>query len=160
MPAFKVYLAGPITGRNHRGCTEWREDARIWLADEGITAYSPMRGKQFLAKMSQITAQPEDYPDTSAIEAALTSRVGIIGRDFNDVVTSDAVLVNLLGASEVSVSTVLEMGWAWQAGVPIVVVVEPDGRHPHAHCMLDALPVFTVHTLEDGVALTKLLLLP
>jgi hypothetical protein len=43
-----VYLAGPISGLNYDGATEWRIGFAGALAEVGIKGLSPMRAKEYL----------------------------------------------------------------------------------------------------------------
>ena len=43
----------------------------------------------------------------------------------------DLVLVNLLGATKVSIGTVSEMGMAFAMDKTIITVIEPDNIHQH-----------------------------
>jgi hypothetical protein len=52
---------------------------------------------------------------------------GLTTRDRWDAMRCDVLLVNLLGATKVSIGTVLEFGWADAMDIPIVV---RDGRGP------------------------------
>lgn len=122
MKTFKVYLAGPITGLSYDGCTEWREDVKtkLWDRSRGrIEGYSPMRSKTHLSGERAIA---DGYAGH-----VLSCDRGIMARDHNDVITSDLLFVNLLGAEKASIGTAMELAWAYDRHIKTVVAIE-DGR--------------------------------
>lgn len=144
---YKVYLAGPITGLDYKGATNWRNEVRDKVGPY-IGTYSPLRGKEFLGRATAIA----DHYDGSVMAGVK----GINTRDYNDVVTSDAVFVNFLGSKKVSIGTVMEIAWAKAHNVPVVCVMEEDNIHHHA--MLDYACGYIVDNLEEGVEVLKALL--
>ncbi len=132
----RVYLAGPMTGLTYSEAADWRAYATAHLSP-GIVGVSPMRG------------EPKQSP------CFLGKNKAIMTRDRWDVQCADAVLMNLLGASRVSVGTMIEVGWADAHRVPLVVVREPTNLHVHA--MLDEAAGWTVETLDEGLDIIKLL---
>lgn len=144
----KVYLAGPITGHTYDGAEDWRAYARRFLASYGITAYSPLRGKEYLRAEGQIAAYVQS-------EAVMSSPKGITTRDRWDCTRCDVVLANFAEAERVSVGTCIELGWADAARVPIVGVLPPN--NPHAHPMVEELVGFKVETLVEGLALIRVM---
>jgi nucleoside 2-deoxyribosyltransferase len=143
-----VYLAGPITGCTYTSCTDWRKHVSDLLALAGITALDPMRGKTFL---TDETSVGNNY------QHPLGSPRGIMTRDHWDCTRCDVLLVNLLGATRVSIGTVMEIAWAWDNGIPVVVVMEPDGN-PHDHAMIQEATGFRVSTMDNAVDLVRALL--
>jgi nucleoside 2-deoxyribosyltransferase len=98
----RVYLAGPITGLTHGEATNWRKNMAYFLTRMGHTAVSPMRGKDYLVN--------DGLPIESAYEAIpMSSAKGIYGRDSFDVAHCDILFVNLIGAKQVSIGTVMEI---------------------------------------------------
>lgn len=147
----KVYLAGPITGMTYDGSESWRRVAKSFLEPE-IKAYSPMRQQDFLRNVGVLTANGPALDST-------TTDDGIMVRDHFDVMTSDLVLVNLLGAMErVSIGTVMELGFAYAHRKPVVLMIE-DTDNIHDHGMVRKAGVFRASTLEEGLRLTKSILL-
>ena len=108
-----VYLAGPISGTSYGESTDWRESIAEKIYPH--TALSPMRGKSYLSSEAAI-ADSYDTP--------LSCAKGIITRDRWDVERCDIVLVNLLGASRVSIGTMMEIAWADAYRKPVVLVME------------------------------------
>jgi nucleoside 2-deoxyribosyltransferase len=144
----KVYLAGPIAGLTYEGAQDWRNWVARDLNSPETETVTPMRGKSFLK--GEGTIGTGDYSDVIAKSKAVTRR------DFNDTVTASCVFVNLLGAKKVSIGTVMEIAWAYQARVPTVLIMEKG--NVHEHLMIEEACHYVVDTLEAGVRLVKLLL--
>lgn len=145
-----VYLAGPISGLDFNGATDWREYAVTWLDNRGIKGLSPMRAKEYLAAVESdvgFSATCEEYGHISP----LSSPRGIMTRDRFDATRCDVLLVNLLGAKKVSVGTVMELAWADLKRTPIVVAIEPDGSNVHEHAMVNEAIGFRFPTLEAAL---------
>lgn len=140
-----VYLAGPITGLSYTGATTWREHATTELAKDGIAGVSPLRGKTYLEGAAKLAMEYH--------QAMSTSR-GIMTRDFFDCTRCGAVLAFLAGADRVSVGTVMEMAWTYQARIPLIVVMEPSGN-PHEHAMVSEATGYRVETLDEGLDVAK-----
>lgn len=152
-----VYLAGPITGLTYDEGNDWREAVMEDLASVGITAYSPLRAKNFLRQIGVLDAA--GTPDSAYMGLnPLSEPKGITARDRFDATRSDVVLMNLLGATRVSVGTMIEAGWADAARRPIVIAMEEDNVHRHA--MLNEVAGFIVPTLAEAVAVVKAVLIP
>lgn len=166
-----VYLAGPITGCKYGEATDWREYAKNELAKgtwvdgkpinslqmtqgyythSGIIAYSPMRAKGYLDKM-------ENMPDADS-RFPLTTPQAIIQRDYYDVRSSDAMLVNFLGAQRVSIGTVMEIGFAHSHRISTVVVMDKGNLHDHE--FIKASVGWLTEDLDTGIQLVKNILLP
>lgn len=146
----KVYLAGPISGYSYGEATDWRNKAIYDLVNYGLEPYSPMRGKAYLSKEAEIADSYSNH--------TMSSITGINIRDYNDTITSGAILVYLLGAKKVSIGTVMEIAWAKAHNVPIVLIMEKEGNvHDHGmltyNCIREA-------TLKEGLDCIKQLLLP
>lgn len=148
---FICYLAGPISGTSYDECVDWREHAVEELARHGILGMSPMRGKAYLKGLQQIG---DSYPGTS-----MSSTRGIMTRDFFDCTRADVLIVNLLGAKKVSIGTVMEIAWAWQARIPVIVAMENEGNL-HDHGMISEAIGFRVQTLEEALQVAVAVLLP
>ena len=150
-----VYLAGPITGTSYGESTEWREGTKARLYLHGILGYSPMRGKQYLKDVKKFTMDGDAYKRFSP----LSSNRGITTRDMWDCIRHDVVLANVLGATEKSTGTTMEIAWAKLAGKPVILVIEPNGN-PHDHGMITECAGFRVDNLEEAEFLAKALILP
>ena len=154
-----IYLAGPITGLSYGDCVDWREYAQKELLNIGILGLSPMRAKNYLAKQEVIRDSYDEEKDIHPLADVLSSERGITTRDRWDCQRSHIVLFNLLGAKDVSIGTMIEIGWADASRVPSVVVMESEGN-PHEHGMVRDLTGFRVTTLDDGLTIIKSLLTP
>jgi len=137
-----VYLAGPITGLTVEEATDWREEVIKKLAFYGIVGLSPMRSKEHL--LVERTTLKDSYE-----WHVLSSQKGITCRDHWDVMRCDVLLVNLLGASKVSIGSVMEIAWGHAYRKPIVVAMESGGLHDHA--MIREVAGFILPTLEQAV---------
>lgn len=150
MQTHKVYLAGPISGHSYKNVTDWREDAKNYLSDMNILGYSPLRGKSYLNNEEMIKDHYSSH--------TMSSIKGINVRDYNDVKTSDAVIVNLLNSGDkISIGTVMEIAWARAFQIPVIIVMEEN--NPHNHGMLTYGNI-VVDTLEEGLDTVVLMLNP
>jgi nucleoside 2-deoxyribosyltransferase len=142
----KIYLAGPISGLAYSGAQDWRDNVSNALWKVGLIGYSPLRAKGYLRSAGVIEQSYENHP--------LSTDRGITSRDRWDVMTCDAVLFNLLGATKrVSVGTCIEFGWADAFRKPIIVVMEPNLQNVHDHPMTREVTNFRVETLDEAVVL-------
>jgi len=150
-----VYLAGPITGRTYDGGNDWRELAKKELGTVGIQAWSPLRAKEYLRKYGVL----DDAAEADYFDELLSSPRGIMTRDRWDCTRVDVVLVNLLGATRISIGTTMEIAWADGVRTPIVCMIEKEGN-PHDHAMIQQALGFRVETFEEGIEVCKALLTP
>lgn len=144
-----VYLAGPIGGCTYEGCTEWRKHVGFKLRDMGLRPVSPMRSKRFLSGERCIDDRHYTHP--------LATPRGILARDFWDCNRCDVVLAVLTGVTKVSIGTVMEIAWAYQAKIPVVLVIEDEGN-PHEHVLLAGACPFRVSTIDDAMEIVSSLL--
>lgn len=127
-----VYLAGPITGLTFGDCTDWRKDAIKRLAEHGITGLSPMRGKEYLLEIAKDKPLgPDGDKYVLSFKSPLSTNAGITTRDRWDCQRADAVLMNLCGAKQVSIGSMIEVGWADAARRPIVLAMDEGNIHHH-----------------------------
>lgn len=147
---FYVYLAGPISGLNYDGCTEWRQYV-IDNLPEDIKGLSPMRAKAHLKDLKVLTGSYSDH--------VLSTQRGIYARDRFDCTRADAILVNLLGAEKVSIGTVMEIAWAADNNIPVVLAMEKEGNI-HDHPMVREACPFVVGTIDEAIFVLTALLLP
>ena len=146
-----VYLAGPISGLTYDQGTSWRDYATLRLRAKGVRCASPLRSKEFLKAEGVIS------PKAYAV-SPLSSQRGIMTRDRFDVMNSTMVLMNLLGATQVSQGSVMEAGWADAFRKPLVICMEADNIHQHP-MILDAAG-YVVDDLDLGIAIVASVLLP
>lgn len=140
----KVYLAGGMSWLSPAEALEWRQKAEWALEDRGIETLSPMRG------------HPADLADSAIIRpfddvAVAGGSDGVILRDLTDVRRSDALLVNLLGAPQISVGTAMELAWAYLLHTPAVVAIEQSGNPHDDHPMVKAAMRYRVVTLDEAI---------
>jgi nucleoside 2-deoxyribosyltransferase len=154
-PTQKVYLAGPITGLSYGDARHgWRKEFADLISDQPhIKLYSPMRGKDFLSKETELDGTPNMYMDNP-----MATKKGIVARDRYDVKTCDVMVANFLGSDRVSIGTCMEFGWADAYQRIIVTIIDDDNLHQHA--MLNEVSGYIVTTLEEAANITKVLLTP
>jgi nucleoside 2-deoxyribosyltransferase len=149
-----VYLSGPITGLTFQGATDWRQYAINALSRANISGVSPMRAKDYLAKLTApISGHGREYADLGV----LSTPQAVVARDRYDTTRVDVMLMNLLGADRISIGTMVELGWADSARVPVVGVIEPEGN-VHDHMFVNQLIGFRVTTLDAGLDVVKAIL--
>lgn len=149
----KVYLAGPISGCNYAGSTNWRDRAKAHLAAHDILGLSPMRGKEYLEAIASDKPFTCDG-DAYAVQGPLSTNRGITTRDRWDATRCDVLLVNFApthGTSYYSLGTVMEIAWADAKRIPIVCVM-PEGNQ-HEHGMIYEAIGYRVNTLEEALDL-------
>ena len=83
----------------------------------------------------------------------------ILTRDHLDCQNCDAIFVNLLGASTVSIGTVMEIAWGFAYRKPVVIAMEKEGN-VHQHCMLNQSTPFISDTLDHAIHLLVTILTP
>ena len=149
-----VYLAGPITGLSFDGAVDWRKEAVISLAKEGITGLSPMRGKEYLESIATNGNVFTSDGDKYSVHSPLSTNRGITTRDHWDATRCDVVFANLLNAPSVSIGTVMEIAWAYTHRIPVVAVATDNDIH-WKHGMIKEAVGFHVTTLDEGLNLVK-----
>jgi len=149
---FKIYLAGPITNMSYKEATTWREAVRPLISPE-IAIYSPMRGCRYLEGMENIPAVQVQND-----QITMSSNRGIMVRDMNDCLTSDALLIYYPENSPPSIGTAMEIAWAHMKNIP-VVAVGPEGNINRIHPMISEA-VLWVPTLEQACMVINSILLP
>jgi len=142
----RVYLAGPITGSSYGTVTEWRDILTERLKGTA-QCLSPMRMKQYLSKEKEIA---DSYANTT-----LSNPRAITTRDRWDAMRCDILVVNFLGATKVSIGTILEIAWADSKRIPIILIMEDDNIHKHSMVMECA--GFVVKTLEEAALVVEAL---
>lgn len=142
----KLYLCGQITGLDYKDATfGWRAQVHDALKGSGIECISPMRGKEHLLEIKSLS--PLGDPDSVESNAA-----AITTRDRFDVQRSDLLFCNLLGMDRVSIGSMIEFGWADAFRVPIICCIEPDGKNPHEHGIVQHVIGWRCDSLEEGIS--------
>lgn len=157
----RVYLAGPISGLTYEEAIERRKLAVKLLAP--IHAISPMRGKEEL-KGREIVGNAAGYAN---LTHPFNQPGGIVARDRYDVTNCEAILMDLEGSrrtGQISIGTMVELGWADMLRRPVVVVwgsqTLENWENPHEHIFVRQLAGFHVETLEEACDILKKILLP
>lgn len=120
-----VYLAGPILGATYQDARfGWRQYVADRLAP-GIRALSPMRQEGHLSEIKGPLEQGM-WP-----EKIISGDKAVFYKDVLDIERADIVLVNLTGATRVSIGSMVEMGLAFAKGKKIIVVMEEGNIHTH-----------------------------
>lgn len=133
----KVYLGGPITGLTYDDCTSWRDEVQPALEAEGIEVRNPMRDKEhFVIGNGPLPSRFDAESDA-------------VQQDLNDIDEVDVILVNLIGATHVSIGSMCELGYAKARGKYIIVAYEEGSIHDHLFVELLATDV--VASLEDAL---------
>lgn len=150
MSEYLIYLAGPILGTSYGIATDWRNFVRQKLPAEYI-CLSPMRGKEYLKNEAVITKSLHGgHP--------LSTPRGINTRDRNDVIRADLVLVNFIGAENISIGTCIELGWADMLRKPIIIAMEDTNVHYHK--MVRDIAGYIFPTLEEAANMVVTVLSP
>ncbi|ARQ95319.1 hypothetical protein [Bradyrhizobium phage BDU-MI-1] len=151
-----VYLAGPISGLDFDGATDWREFCKTELGQFGIKTLSPLRYQEHLRTVGVFT---DCAKETERLKSPMSMPKGLTVRDRWDARRCDVLLVNLLGAQKVSIGTVMEIAWADGApkDIPIVAAIESE-KNIHEHAMLMHCIGYRVPTLWDACDVTRQLL--
>lgn len=148
MNEYLVYLTGPIGGCSYDGATTWREQFTEMLAGYNAKCLSPMRGKGYLSKETNI--------DSVEYETPLSCPKGVYTRDRWDSLRCDLMIANLSDAEKVSVGTMMEFAWADSKGTPVIMVMKEDNIHNHI--LVKGAPSFRVNTLKEAAELAKAIL--
>ena len=149
MTEFLLYLAGGISGLSYQESVDWRQQV-ISKLPAHIIGISPMRGKNYLSGEGKIKGSYELHP--------LSSQRGIMTRDHFDVRRSHAILANLLGASKVSIGTVMEIAWGHSLQKPVILAMEDENVHNHP--MIREASGFVVPSLDDAITIAIAVLSP
>jgi hypothetical protein len=136
-----VYLSGPIAGLTFTESADWREYATKCFPPH-IQGVSPLRGHRMLEGLGPIKNLMIDHPFR-------TDR-SINRRDHFDTLRAAVVLVNLIGAKTVSIGTVMEIAWAFDHGIPIILAMEPEGN-VHDHPMVRDCVSIRVASLDEAI---------
>lgn len=133
-----VYLSGPMGGLSYKEMTTWRKYAEQKLNSDNVKCTLPTR--------SFVDDKLPPHETDKWINR----------RDFNDCVTASAILVYFKGMKTMSIGTVMEIAWAYQKQIPVVMIADEDG--PQNHPMLKDSVTHEVRTLDEGIAAIKELL--
>ncbi len=144
-----VYACGPIGGLSYDEASDWREELRVILAARCPAAIvlSPLRGREELRKIEKLQVRTGGYLTGKPI---CTPR-GAALRDELDVRRSDIIFANFLGAKQISIGSVAEIGMARALGKVTIILMEADNIH--RHFLLEEWSGYVVASWEEGVEL-------
>jgi len=147
MDLIKVYLGGPIKGQTLSGAAGWRRQLNSDNWAEGFFEFlNPMRVHE--------EELPDGPVDQGVYNSILRTQRGVYARDRFDVMRSDVLLVNFLGATRVSIGSVMEIGWAKADPTKsriVVVVMEKEGNL-HDHWFINESTDYRVETLVQAIS--------
>lgn len=118
----KIYVGHPITGLDGDEVIQYYDTIKGQLL--GHTILCPMTGKDHLRTAKDLGADLEDHP--------ITKNHAIFSRDEWMVSHCDMVLMDLSGATNVSIGCVMELAFASSYKKHIVLVMEKGNIHNHA----------------------------
>lgn len=138
-----VYLAGPIRGYTEAEAKSWRHDTARRLRDLGIRVLDPLRSEpKALSEVYGATYDEQLWGHATHIKT----------KNRFDVLNADIVLAYLPEHPDdprvISLGTVMEIGWAEQAGKTVFVVAEDEYTRQHP-----LLPGIVLGDLEDAVTM-------
>lgn len=139
-----VYLYGPITGKTYAAAEDWRGWMKAELAPHGIEAISPLRFKDYLANLAELSGHGREY----AALGVLSTPPAVLARDKFDVHRAAMLAGNFLGADRVSIGSCFEQAWAHRAHIPVATAIEPIGN-PHDHMFFNQTVNFRVDSLAS-----------
>ena len=128
----KIYLAGPISGKEYEAVAEFFTTKIERLRVAGYTVLNPMLGKDDLRNETELRGYGYKGPTTT--------NHAIFERDRWMVEQSDVVFADLSCTERVSIGTMFELAWASLLGKHTVAVV--DSRHWHAFVLEAADVIF------------------
>lgn len=150
-----VYLSGPMGGCSYEEMTGWRKQAESALNSESVKCTLPTRS---------ITKNKHPYETDRWINR----------RDHFDCTKAATILVNLQGMRSISVGTVMEIAWAFDRQIPVIVIADkaPQKYYQiregvtfeftapeiHKHPMMVDSITQVVYSVEDGINFVKELL--
>lgn len=153
-----VYLSGPIAHLSYGEANAWREEAAAAFLPD-IIGINPLRGKEVLAGVGVLDGSHNAKMIAANGEQPFYRDHELLGRDHHDVINADALLVNLLGTTKVSIGTVAELAWAYDRHIKVGLIMEETGN-PHDHPFIRAMCHFRTPTLAGGIHIINALLGP
>jgi len=143
----KVYMSGPMAGLTYEEGTEWREYVKDKL-DGVANCLSPYRGKDYFRGQ---TIKNQEYTQVLSTPKAIKIR------DQWDTMNADVVLLNLSNYQLFSIGSIIEVGWADAARVPVVAVIPSESEY-FKHPILTQTCAYIVQDLDEAINIVKVLL--
>lgn len=139
-----VYLAGPILGCTQSEANDWRHYVNDRLRYTGIVSISPLRREPIVGPVYEAGYDDPKFGSAAAIGS----------KNFYDTEACDFVLVYLPRGDpakdkEVSLGTLIELGWARKAHKPIILVT--DNPFVAGHPVVRFCANWTLGTLDDAI---------
>jgi len=132
-----IYLAGPMESTTLSALDEWRQ-----LAIRKLRDWKP--GMRIINPVDLSVFGDPDHP--------LYADKAVLQRDLQHVQQSTLVLANLQTANKVSIGTVMEIAWAYQAQIPVIAIADPKY---HDHCMIRGASIAIVEDLASALDLIE-----
>ena len=131
----KIYCVKPISGESGDYVFKYYEIIRKTLSHIGYDVLTPLYGKSKLR--TELEFKAHGYENDP-----LTTNHAIFGRDKFFVQQSDILFANFLGATRVSIGSIMEIAIGYMLGKQIVTVMEKDNIHQHAFVLEASTIVF------------------
>ena len=147
-----VYLSGPISGLMYdEAALGWRKEVGTILETAGAIVLDPTKLE------TEHYSSEEPISPLADQQSIMLNWKSITTKDRFYVQETDIVLLNLLGATRVSIGSMLELGWADLLRKPVILVMENEGNL-HDHAMVREMVGFHTDSLDQGVDLALTLL--
>jgi len=140
-------MSGPMAGLTYEEGTEWREYVKDKL-DGVANCLSPYRGKDYFRGQ---TIKNQEYTQVLSTPKAIKIR------DQWDTMNADVVLLNLSNYQLFSIGSIIEVGWADAARVPVVAVIPSESEY-FKHPILTQACAYIVQDLDEAINIVKVLL--
>lgn len=144
----QVYLAGNIGTLTYEECTNWRKyvtDKCTLYYNDSIIIKDPMRFKEYLNTNNKLDFVYEDN--------VLCTPKAIVGRDINDVITSDLIIANL-DTDIISIGTSCEVNTAYLFRIPVLGIFSKDPNNIYnKHPFIQEMVSYKVFDLDEAIEL-------
>jgi nucleoside 2-deoxyribosyltransferase len=134
-----------MSGMTVQEAQSWRNYITSNLPKE-FKILSPLRG--------QVPLKEDRTIESSYCNSLFCSQRAITSRDRNDIMQSDVMILNLLGAKRVSIGSIFEAGWADMRRIPIILIMEKSGN-VNDHPILREVASWIVPTLDKALKVCR-----
>ncbi len=121
---YNIYLAGQVSGLSYLAVMKRRSEIAAMFPAH-ISVLNPLDHQEYLKGVEVITPFMGDSDE-------------IIVECFWMINYCDLVLVDLIGATQISVGACVEIGYAMRACIPIVAMIGADDIHQHPFITIPA----------------------
>lgn len=153
----KIYLSGPMTGLTVEEATTRRSFYFKNLSD-CFELVSPMRDWHLMTNQQDRQFILEEIRphsnDKNKNNVSFCSDKEIMNRDRFDVIMSDGMILDLLGATRPSIGAVAELCWAYEFNKPVVLVMEDEGN-VNEHAFINEMSSFRVNSRERACEIIR-----